>query len=248
VSMRGGRSTALVSCGARQCPGPHLAPRRQACVRLCRVGDQLSVDGSESRRLRQRMASGRTPVRAKSSSSREGMRLIHVRFNGRVGTVRSESRFAGVVAYHLGRVVLVREEYSGWGGAFWNIPSGRIEDHETPCQGASRELAEETGLIVPPADLYLHSTCEVAGTDKINRAWNFTVDVGNPTLRVRDPDGVIQEARWFPADEAARLLRALPYRPLSEPSVALLTGHVASGAHWAYTSAAEDPVVSLSGN
>jgi 8-oxo-dGTP diphosphatase len=168
-------------------------------------------------------------------------------FNGRVRTIRSESRFAGVVAYHCGRVVLVREEYPRWGGAYWNIPSGRIEDHETPREGACRELAEETGLVVAPTSLCLQSTCEVAGTDKINRAWNFTVDVDDPTLGIRDPDGVIEEARWFSAGQATRLLRALPYRPLSEPSVALLTCEVRPGTHWAYASPAEDPVVTLSG-
>lgn len=49
--------------------------------------------------------------------------------------------------------------------------------------------------------------------------WNFTVDVVDPTLHVREPDGLIQDARWFPVEEASRLLRELPYRPLSEPQL-----------------------------
>jgi 8-oxo-dGTP diphosphatase len=56
------------------------------------------------------------------------------------------SRFAGVLAFHEGRVVLVREQYPAWGGQFWNVPSGRVEDGESFAQGAARELAEETGL------------------------------------------------------------------------------------------------------
>lgn len=78
-----------------------------------------------------------------------------LRLNGQVST-EIQPRFAGVLAYHQGRVVLVREEYPRWGGAFWNIPSGGIEDRETPREGACRELAEETGLIVAASDLVLH--------------------------------------------------------------------------------------------
>jgi 8-oxo-dGTP pyrophosphatase MutT (NUDIX family) len=65
--------------------------------------------------------------------------------------VTASTRYAGVLAFHDHRVVLVREAYPTWGGEFWNVPSGRVEDAETPAEGAARELAEETGLVVPPA-------------------------------------------------------------------------------------------------
>lgn len=159
-----------------------------------------------------------------------------------------ESRFAGVIAHHQDRVVLVREEYPGWGRAFWNIPSGRVQDHESPREGATRELAEETGLLVVAATLSLHSTSEVAEPGRVSRSWNFTVDVEDPTLGVRDPDGLIQEACWFPTDEATHLLRMLPYRPLSEPAIATLTRQAPAGAHWAYPDPKGKPVVTLSGD
>ncbi|TYB39812.1 NUDIX hydrolase [Micromonospora sp. AP08] len=155
----------------------------------------------------------------------------------------SRSRYAGVLAHHDDKVVLVYEEYPRWGGPYWNIPSGRIEDHETPFEGACRELAEETGLVVATADLVLHGTAAVTGAVTVSRVWNFTVDVVDPTLHVRDPDGLIQEARWFPVEEASRLLHELPYRPLSEPSVALLTRQAQPGAHWAYSDPEAEPVV-----
>ena len=158
-----------------------------------------------------------------------------------------QRRYAGVLASHEGRVVLVHEEYPRWNGAYWNIPSGRIEDQETPAEGACRELAEETGLIVTAADLVLYGTSEVAGPGKCSLAWNFTVDVEDPTLSVNDPDGLIQDARWFPTREATRLLRELPYRPLSEPSVAILTQQVAQGVHWAYPSPKDAPLVTFLG-
>ncbi len=156
---------------------------------------------------------------------------------------KGQLQFAGVLAHHQGLVVLVQEEHPRWGGAYWNIPSGRIEDHETPREGACRELAEETGLIVAATDLVLHGTASVAVPTY--KAWNFTVDVDDPTLRIRDPDGLVHDARWFQVDEATRLLRELPYRPLSEPAVAILTRQVQPGAHWAYPDPHGEPIITF---
>jgi len=139
----------------------------------------------------------------------------------------------------------VREDYPRWGDPHWNIPSGRVEGHETPDQGACRELAEETGLIVATADLVLVGTSAVLGPGKISRAWTFTVAVEDPSLDVQDPDGRIQDTRWFPIDEAAAVLRELPYRPLSEPAVALLGRHVQKGGHWAYSDPESEPLVTF---
>jgi 8-oxo-dGTP diphosphatase len=144
------------------------------------------------------------------------------------------ARYAGVLAFHTGRVVLVREEYPAWGGEYWNVPSGRIEAGETPAEGAARELAEETGLWVEPDDLRLVSTVTATYAAGVTQAWNHVVDVTTPDLRVDDPDGIIREARWFPRDEAIELLSELPYAPLSVPAVACLRGDVPPGHHWAF--------------
>lgn len=157
----------------------------------------------------------------------------------------SQSRYAGVLATHREQVVLVREEYPRWGGPHWNIPSGRIEDHETPDEGASRELAEETGLIVSVADLMLVGTFSVSRPGKVSRAWNFAVAIEDPALDIQDPDGLIQDARWFPTHKAMALLRELPYRPLSEPAVAFLSG-IGTGRHWAYSNPQAEPTVTVS--
>jgi ADP-ribose pyrophosphatase YjhB (NUDIX family) len=142
------------------------------------------------------------------------------------------ARYAGVLAFHGRRVVLVREEYPTWGGEFWNLPSGRVEDDESPAEGAARELAEETGLVVAPADLLLVSTTVTAHGDRESRAWNHVVEVAATELCVADPDGIVREARWFDVADAVEVLAILPYRPLAEPAVAYLTGRAEPGREW----------------
>jgi ADP-ribose pyrophosphatase YjhB (NUDIX family) len=143
-------------------------------------------------------------------------------------------RFAGVLARHADAVVLVRESHAAWGGEFWNIPSGHVEEHETPVLGAARELAEETGLVVAPDRLRQVGTSSTTDGPHAFHAWNFTTEVEDPTLAVADPDGLIREARWFARDEAVEVLRRLPYRPLADPAIAVLLGEVATGTHWTF--------------
>lgn len=157
-------------------------------------------------------------------------------------TVPSQRRFAGVLARHEGEVVLVRETHVRWGGEFWNVPSGMVEAHETPAQGAARELAEEAGLVVSVHSLRLRTTTSVVVGGEEVHSWNFEIEVDDPSLRVDDPDALIQEARWFSVHEAIEQLRMLPYRPLAEPAIATLhAGAAAPSTHWTFASPEADP-------
>ena len=154
-----------------------------------------------------------------------------------------ERRFAGVIAVHEGSVVLVRERHEHWGGAFWNIPSGQVESHETPALGAVRELAEETGLVVAPGELRLVGTSSTTNEQVRSLAWNYTTAINLPVVAVDDPDGLVLEARWFTRAEAIDLLRQLPYRPLADPVLAYLADSVQPSSHWLYETADADPIV-----
>jgi ADP-ribose pyrophosphatase YjhB (NUDIX family) len=65
--------------------------------------------------------------------------------------------------YTLGAIVLVRAADTPAPGQLlllrqppgkaWSLPGGLINRHETPAAGAQRELAEETGLRLTPAQL-----------------------------------------------------------------------------------------------
>lgn len=157
----------------------------------------------------------------------------------------AERRFAGVLAHHGGQVILVLEHHERWGGQFWNVPSGMVEAHETPAEGAARELAEETGLTVLPRHLRLRTTTSVDVDGDLVRAWNFDVHIDEPTVRVQDPDRLVQQASWFPVEEAIARLRRLPYRPLAEPAIATLAGALTGMRHWTYRSPDADPELSL---
>ena len=161
-------------------------------------------------------------------------------------TLPSERRFAGVLAHHNGEVILVRESHKRWGGEFWNLPSGMVEAHETPAEGAARELAEETGLVVPVRSLRLRTTTSVVVDGVPLHSWNFEVEVEDPTVQVQDPDLLVQEARWFARDHAIALLRLLPYRPLAEPAVATLITEATGTTHWTFASPEAAPHVSTS--
>jgi ADP-ribose pyrophosphatase YjhB (NUDIX family) len=58
----------------------------------------------------------------------------------------------GVLLDSAGRVLLVRRGHPPYEGT-WSLPSGRAEPGETARAAASREVFEETGLVVQVDDL-----------------------------------------------------------------------------------------------
>ena len=63
----------------------------------------------------------------------------------------------GGVAVVDGDRVLLIEDFRAEGE--WKLPEGRVECGESPREGVARELEEETGLAVDPADLtYFHDS------------------------------------------------------------------------------------------
>lgn len=145
-------------------------------------------------------------------------------------------RYAGVIAVRAGRIAMVRERYDRWDTEYWNLPSGAVEDGESPEAGAVRELREETGLNVAPADLVLLSTTSVVDPDNrpMTLSWNYLVHSHHGSLAADDPDGSILDVGWFPLVEAIALLRQVPYVPIALPAVGNLSGSTASVAHWTF--------------
>lgn len=84
----------------------------------------------------------------------------------------------------------------------WMIPGGGVEEGETPAQACIRELAEETGLLVKPGDMFL--TLNEYYEDWLFIGYYFVCTVQgecerNPTRRELE---VGAEPEWLPMEDA----------------------------------------------
>jgi 8-oxo-dGTP diphosphatase len=85
----------------------------------------------------------------------------------------------------------------------WSLPKGKLEPGESPRAAAVREIAEETGVAVRPAEtLPDHEYIDRHGRPKIVHYWHMT-PVGTTAW---EPNDEVDETRWITAAEAATLL------------------------------------------
>jgi 8-oxo-dGTP diphosphatase len=115
-------------------------------------------------------------------------------------------------SYLVGAVAVIRDAESGSllllrqpPARAWSLPAGLLKRNEAPVEGAARELFEETGVRVAPADLtaatpsaIVHHTVGVVDT-----VWFGQVPAATTTLKV--DGGEILEAAWFPLDALPHL-------------------------------------------
>jgi len=89
----------------------------------------------------------------------------------------------------------------------WSPPGGVIDEGETLVEGLTREVREETGLVVEEWAGPLYEIDAVAldlGWHLVVQAWQATRWTGD--LVVDDPDGIVVDARWVPVADCARHL------------------------------------------
>lgn len=105
-----------------------------------------------------------------------------------------------------GRTLLVRKR----GTAFFMQPGGKIEPHEQPVQALARELGEELGVRIEPAQAtYLGGFAAPAANEPgfEVRCELFEVVIEGPV----QPAAEIEEAVWVDAEQA----QALELAPLT---------------------------------
>jgi 8-oxo-dGTP diphosphatase len=105
-----------------------------------------------------------------------------------------------------GRLLLLRQPP----GRCWGLPAGLLKRRERPEVGAARELYEEAGVALDPADLVPAVPNAIVHT----RGWVDTVFTARVPADTTDlvVDGAeVLEARWFPVDDLPPLTRETAY-------------------------------------
>lgn len=102
-----------------------------------------------------------------------------------------------------GRLLLLRQPP----GRGWGLPAGLLQRAEPPVVGAARELAEESGVVLDPAEF----TPAVPNAVVHPKGWVdmvFTASVPASTTKLVVDGAEVYEAAWYPLDALPRLTRA----------------------------------------
>ena len=129
--------------------------------------------------------------------------------SGGAGEMAASGR-AGVNARGVGgcyEVALIRVMRAG-GESAWALPKGWVEQGEEPEQTAIREVREETGLntrVLRKIDEISYQFYSRADHDRVSKTVHlFLLEcLGGNTA---DHDTEVEEARWFPIEEAGQWL------------------------------------------
>jgi 8-oxo-dGTP diphosphatase len=84
---------------------------------------------------------------------------------------------------------------------FWSLPGGRVEAGETDADALSRELREETGLLVEPTG-FLGSVERAAGDGRVLLIRDYTAIVTGGSLAAGDDAA---DVRWVSVADLASL-------------------------------------------
>lgn len=120
-----------------------------------------------------------------------------------------------------GRLLLVQNRRRD-GSLDWTTPGGVVDPGEELIEGLTREVEEETGLVVTAWEGPLW-TVEAEAPDmgwtlqvEVHRAVGFAGD-----LAVDDPDGIVVDVGWFDAEGCTTCLDT-SWIPAREPMLAWL--------------------------
>ncbi|CAN5658407.1 NUDIX hydrolase [soil metagenome] len=131
---------------------------------------------------------------------------------------------AAILLDGQGRVLLVGNDWQGHGNVRWTLPGGVVERGESTLDALSREVKEETGLLITSVS-HLAYAVHVEDVRRNDRAVSFAFAARyDGLLNPRDPDGFIVEARFVPVDEVETII---PIPPLREPLARYLRDRVA---------------------
>ena len=125
---------------------------------------------------------------------------------------------AGALVEASDGVLLVRNRRRG-GWSDWSTPGGVIDDDDaTLLAGLTREVEEETGLVVTAWEGPIYEVRAIA----VDLGWSLRAEVHRAVeyagqLHVADPDGIVVEAAFLEPGECTARLAAEGARWVHEP-------------------------------
>ena len=129
---------------------------------------------------------------------------------------------AAILLDKMGRVLLVGNDWQGFGNVRHTLPGGVVERGESTLHALSREVKEETGLNITSIT-HLAYAVHVEDIKRNDRAVSFAfLAEYDGLLNPKDPDGFIVEARFVPVEEIGDLI---PIPPIREPLEHYLRDH-----------------------
>src|SRR5688572_8830552 len=133
---------------------------------------------------------------------------------------------AGVLRDVRGRILLARRTAGRDLAGAWEFPGGKVEPGETPQQALARELHEELGIRIGPAEPLIAVPQAYPGK-------RIVLDVYEIASYEGTPRGLEKQAlAWAPAEK----LSSYPMPPADRPVVAALT----AGSRYVITDAPVD--------
>ena len=126
----------------------------------------------------------------------------------------------GAVIEGPGGVLLVRNRRRD-GSHDWSPPGGVIDAGESVIEGLTREVNEETGLVVQRWSEVVYEISAVAP----DMGWKLRVETRiamdwSGDLSIDDPDGIVDHAEWVHPDSCATHLAGGIHTQMNTPFMA----------------------------